>query len=45
MHLTWLAHLYKPNSASLTGSLKKAAAAWEFSLFDGDSSLCSLTVG
>ena len=39
---TWMSY-YKPNNAWLSGSLKNAAA-WEFSLFDGDSSLCSLTV-
>jgi hypothetical protein len=39
---TWMSY-YKPNNASLAGSLKNAAV-WEFSLFDGDSSLCSLTV-
>src|SRR5580692_6482509 len=39
---TWMSY-YKPNNASLAGSLKNAAV-WETSLFDGDSSLCSLTV-
>jgi len=39
---TWTSY-YKPNNASLAGSLKNAAV-WETSLFDGDSSLCSLTV-
>jgi len=38
---TWMSY-YKPNNAALAGSLKNAAV-WEFSLFDGDSSLCSLT--
>jgi hypothetical protein len=39
---TWMSY-YKPNSTSLAGSLKDTAV-WEFSLFDGDSSLCPLTV-
>jgi hypothetical protein len=39
---TWMC-FYKPNEKSLAENLKNAAV-WEFSLFDGDSSLCSLTV-
>ena len=39
---TWMSY-YKPNNPSLAENLKDAAV-WEFSLFDGDSSLCSLTV-
>jgi hypothetical protein len=39
---TWMSY-YKPNNPLLAETLKNAAA-WEFSLFDGDSSLCSLTV-
>lgn len=39
---TWMSY-YKPNNTSLAASLKNPAV-WEFSLFDGDSSLCSLTV-
>src|SRR3984957_4473519 len=38
---TWMSY-YKPNNPSLAENLKDAAV-WEFSLFDGDSSLCSLT--
>lgn len=38
---TWMCY-YKPNNMSLAGTLKNTAV-WEFSLFDGDSSLCSLT--
>jgi hypothetical protein len=34
---------YKPNRTSLAETLKNSAV-WETSLFDGDSSLCSLTV-
>ena len=39
---TWTSY-YKPNRTSLAETLKNAAV-WETSLFDGDSSLCSLTV-
>ena len=39
---TWMSY-YKPNNASLAENLKNTAL-WEPSLFDGDSSLCSLTV-
>jgi hypothetical protein len=39
---TWMSY-YKPNRAWLAASLKDAAV-WEFSLFDGDSSLYPLTV-
>ena len=39
---TWMSY-YKPNNPSLAETLKNAAV-WETSLFDGDSSLCSLTV-
>ena len=39
---TWMSY-YKPNNASLAENLKNPAL-WEPSLFDGDSSLCSLTV-
>jgi hypothetical protein len=39
---TWM-YYYKPNDRSLAENLKNAAV-WEPSLFDGDSSLCSLTV-
>lgn len=38
---TWMCY-YKPNNRSLAVNLKDATI-WEFSLFDGDSSLCSLT--
>jgi hypothetical protein len=38
---TWM-YYYKPNNPVLAESLKNAAV-WEPSLFDGDSSLCSLT--
>jgi hypothetical protein len=38
---TWMC-FYKPNNTSLAENLKNAAV-WEPSLFDGDSSLCSLT--
>jgi hypothetical protein len=40
---TWMCY-YKPSNKSLAENLKNAAI-WEFSLFDGDSSLCSLTTG
>jgi hypothetical protein len=39
---TWM-YYYKPNTPALAENLK-SAAVWEPSLFDGDSSLCSLTV-
>jgi hypothetical protein len=39
---TWMSY-YKPNNTILAASLKNSAV-WEFSLFDGDSSLCPLTV-
>jgi hypothetical protein len=39
---TWTSY-YKPNNAALAETLKNAAV-WDTSLFDGDSSLCSLTV-
>jgi hypothetical protein len=39
---TWM-YFYKPNNRSLAENLKNTAV-WEPSLFDGDSSLCSLTV-
>ena len=39
---TWMSY-YKPNRTTLAETLKNAAV-WETSLFDGDSSLCSLTV-
>jgi len=39
---TWMSY-YKPNNVALAESLKDAAV-WEPWLFDGDSSLCSLTV-
>ena len=39
---TWM-YFYKPNNRSLAETLKNTAV-WEPSLFDGDSSLCSLTV-
>jgi hypothetical protein len=39
---TWM-YYYKPNNPALAESLKNSAV-WEPSMFDGDSSLCSLTV-
>ena len=39
---TWM-YYYKPNNPALAENLKNSAV-WEPSMFDGDSSLCSLTV-